>query len=182
MVYDGVIEGRYVDLRSATEEDAEFTLAIRNDPEFSKYLPRLSNTLEQQIAWISKQRKKPNDYFFVVWDKEGKRIGTISIYDIDGDQAEAGRLTMRGNAFQSIEAQLLSFHFAFNELGLKIITSYIYADNARAIRFNKQFGGVFHDPEEKDGRMECKTTNSKEDFDVCEKKLSALIYREKRKN
>ena len=31
-----VIEGRYIDLRSATIEDAEFTLAIRQAPEFSK--------------------------------------------------------------------------------------------------------------------------------------------------
>lgn len=179
MVYDGVIEGRYVDLRSATVEDAEFTLAVRQDPGNNKYLPRVNNTLEQQIAWISKQREKQGDYFFVVWDKEGNRIGTIGIYDIDGDHAEAGRLIMRGNAFQSIEAQLLSFHFGFNELGLKNIISYIYADNTRALRFTQQFGGVLHEPEERNGHMESKATNSKEDFDVCEKKLSELIYREK---
>ena len=43
-----VIEGRYVDLRSATIEDAEFTLAIRQAPEFSKWLPRIDNTIDQQ--------------------------------------------------------------------------------------------------------------------------------------
>ena len=181
MVYDGVIEGRYVDLRSATEVDAEFTLAVRQDPEFNKYLPRVNNTLEQQKAWIKKQREKEGDYFFVVWDKGGERLGTISIYDIQGDQAEAGRLTMRGNALQSVEAQLLSFYFGFNDLGLKEIVSYIYAENARALRFTQQFGGLLHEPfENENGQMECKATNSKEDFDTCEKKLSALIYREKR--
>lgn len=177
MIYDGIIKGRYVDLRSATVEDAEFTLAVRQDPEFNKYLPRVNNTIEQQAAWISRQREKQGDYFFVVCDKEGNPIGTISIYDIEGDHAEAGRLTMRGNAFQSIEAQLLSFHFGFNELGLKNIVSYIYADNARALRFTQQFGGVLQEPEEKDGHLECKAINSKEDFDACEKKLRALLYR-----
>lgn len=166
-------------MRSATVEDAEFTLSVRQDPEFNKYLPRVSNTLEQQVAWIISQRQKQGDYYFVVWSKEGNRIGTISIYNIDGDRAEAGRLTMRGNPFQCIEAQLLSFHFGFNNLGLKSIVSYIYAENERALRFTKQFGGVLHQPEEKDGHMEYEATNSKEDFDACEIKLASFIYREK---
>lgn len=178
MIYEGVIVGRYVNLRSANEDDAEFTLAVRQDPEFNKYLPRVNNTLEQQKSWIKKQREKEGDYFFVVRDNDGKRLGTISIYAIQGDYAEAGRLTMRGNSLQSIEAQLLSFHFGFNELGLREIVSYIYAENARALRFTQQFGGVLHEPfENENGQMECKATNSKEDFDNCEKKLSALIYR-----
>lgn len=183
MVYGGVIEGKYVELRSATGEDAEFTLAVRQDPEFNKYLPRVNNTLEQQAEWIKRQRNKDDDYFFVVWDKRNNRLGTISIYDIQGDHAEAGRLAIRGNAFQSIEAQLLSFHFGFNDLKLKEIVSYIYAENARALRFTQQFGGVLHNSEmDENGRMVCKATSSKEDFDVCEKKLSALLYREKRQD
>jgi RimJ/RimL family protein N-acetyltransferase len=182
MVYEGAIDGRYVTLRSATVDDAEFTLAIRQDPEFNKYLPSLNITLEQQRDWILRQRDKDDDYFFVVWDKSENRIGTISIYNIEGDHAEAGRLTMRGNAFQSIEAQLLSFHFGFNELKLKEIVSYIYAYNARALRFTQQFGGILLDPEEKDGHLQRKATNSKEDFDECAKKLKALIYRETRQD
>lgn len=182
MIYGGVIEGRYVTLRSVTVDDAGFTLAVRQDPEFNKYLPSLNITLDQQRDWIRRQRDKDDDYFFVVLDKDGKRIGTISIYNIVGDCAEAGRLTMRGNAFQSIEAQLLSFHFGFEDLKLKKIVSYIYSDNVRALRFTQQFGGILYDPEEKDGCFQCKATNSKEDFEICAKKLEALIYREIRKN
>lgn len=179
MVYGKSIEGKYVDLRSATVEDAEFTLEVRQDPEFNKYLPRVNNTLEQQKAWIEKQREKQGDYFFVVWDKEGNRIGTISIYDIQGNIAEAGRLTMRGNAFQSIEAQLLSFAFGFYQLGLKEIVSYIYAENTRALRFTQQFGGILLEAEEKNGKLERKAVNSKEDFQICEKKLKKILYRDR---
>ena len=32
MVYEGVLEGRYVDLRSVIEDDAKFTLSLRQDP------------------------------------------------------------------------------------------------------------------------------------------------------
>lgn len=183
MFYDGVVAGRYVELRSATAEDAEFTLSIRQDPEFSKFLPRLDNTIEQQRNWIASQRNKPGDYFFVIWDKEGNRIGTISLYDVEGDVCESGRLAVRGNAFQSIEAQMLSFKFAFEELKLKEVVSYIYADNDRALRFNKQFGGVFYEPEvvnENDHPM-IKAINTKEAYLEAEKKLGNMLYRERKK-
>lgn len=177
MIYDKIIEGQYVDLRSAEVSDAEFTLAIRQDPEFVKYLPEINISIEQQRAWISKQREKQGDYFFIVTDKKGESIGTISIYDIVENHAEAGRLTMRGNAFQSIEAQMLSFRFGFYVLGLDSIVSFIFSDNDRALRFTQQFGGKLHAPELKNGRMECMATNSKEDFMECEKKLVKMLYR-----
>ena len=38
MVYEGILEGRFVNLRPVTKEDAEFILEIRNNPEISKYI------------------------------------------------------------------------------------------------------------------------------------------------
>lgn len=181
MVYEKGMNGCYVDLKSAAVSDAEFTLSIRQDKDFSKYLPRIDNTLEQQRDWINNQREKTGDYFFVVWDKAKKQIGTISIYDIEDDFAEGGRLAIRGNALQNIEAQLLLFRFGYDILGLKQIVGYVYAENTRALRFAESFGSIIDPPREKNGRLECKITNRKEDFAVCDKKLSALIYRQKRK-
>lgn len=162
MLYNGTLEGRYVELRSVTEADAEFTLKLRQKPEVIKFIPALKNTLEQQKVWITSQQQKKGDYFFVIWNKKGERIGTISLYNIKGNTCEGGRLVVQGNAFESIEAQLLSFKFAFEELRLSEVVSYIYADNERAIRFNKQFGGVLFEPEpDEDGRMSRKTINTK---------------------
>ncbi|MCR4716184.1 MAG: GNAT family N-acetyltransferase, partial [Lachnospiraceae bacterium] len=135
--------------------------------------------VEQQKLWIRKQREKVGDYFFVVWDKEGKRIGTISIYDVNGGHAESGRLAIKGdNAFQGIEAQILSFRFAFGSLRLEYVDGYIFADNERAIRFNKQFGGRQLPPKEDDeGRKIIKFENWREDFEKVDKKLSSILYR-----
>ena len=175
------IEGRYVVLRSCTEDDAEFTRDIRKDPEFVKYLPQIDNTLDQQKVWIKSQREKPGDYFFVVWDTQDNRIGTISIYDVNGKHAESGRLAIKGdNAFQGIEAQILSFRFAFGKLGLECIDGYIYADNERAIRFNKQFGGRHYPPEDdENGRKIIRIENWREDFEQSDKKLSSILYRKR---
>ncbi len=183
MAVTGTLEGRYVDLKSCTEDDAEFTRDIRKDPEFVKYLPAIDNTLEQQKAWIRCQREKSGDYFFVVWDKEGKRIGTISIYGVDGDHAESGRLAIKGsNPFQALEAQILAFRFAYGALGLECIDAFIYADNERAIRFNKQFAGKHYPPEtDENGRKIIKIENWRKDFETVDKKLSSILYREKKK-
>ena len=48
MVTEDII-GKYVMLSSATEEDAPFALAIRQDPNMTKFLPRLNISVEQQI-------------------------------------------------------------------------------------------------------------------------------------
>ncbi len=183
MVYQKPIEGKYVTLRSCTEEDAEFTLGIRQDPDFVDCFPPLDITLDQQKAWINKQREKPGDYFFVVWDKDGNRIGTISIYGVEGKRAESGRLAIKGtNPFQALEAQILSFRFAFGELGLECIDAYIFADNERALRFNKQFAGRRKAPEiDENGNEIIRIENWKEDFEKVDKRLSSILYREKQK-
>ena len=182
MVYDGVLEGQYVDLKACTEEDAEFTRAIRKNPDFVNCFPPLDNTLEEQRAWIRHQRNKEGDYFFVVWDKNGNRIGTISIYGINGKHAESGRLAIKGsNPFQALEAQILIFRFAYGNLGIECIDGYIFADNERAIRYNKQFGGN-HSPVELDenGREIVRFEIWNKDFEKVDKKCSAVLYREKK--
>lgn len=182
MIYEGIISGEYVELKSATVDDAEFTLALRKDPDFVRFLPAIDNTIEQQQAWIRSQREKPGDYFFVVWDKEGKRIGTISIYGVHDGRAESGRLAIKGDyAFQGIEAQILCFRFAFETLGLEYVDGFIYADNERAIRFNRQFGGKQFPPEEDEyGRTIIRFENWREDFEKIDKKFSNILYRERK--
>lgn len=181
MIYNEKISGRYVELCPALETDSEFTLAIRKDPEFSKFFPEFDSTVEKQREWIKKQQEKDDDYFFVVWDKEGKRIGTISIYNIRENTAEAGRLAIHGNAFQCIEAQLLAFKFAFEYLNLQSVTSYIFIDNERALRFSQQFGGVSSGTlKDENGQIYHIVVNEKDSFKICEKKLSVMLYRNKK--
>lgn len=172
------IIGRYVDLRSCTEDDAEFTRAIRRDPQFANCFPALDNTLDEQIAWIKKQREKSGDYFFVVWDKEGNRLGTISIYNVEGDHGESGRLAIKGNSLQVVEAQILSDNFGYEKLGLKHINAFIFADNERAIRYAKQFNSHLSDPEvDEAGRKIVRVIGSKEDFAKATAKFKRILYR-----
>lgn len=178
MFFDGVVEGRFVDLKSVTIDDAEFTRNIRLDPDFAKFFPTLNNTIEQQRKWIEEHQTKEGDYFFVVWDKNGERVGTISVYDIVDESCESGRLAIKGNAFQCTEAQMLIFKFAFEKLGVDTVIGYILADNERAIRFNKQFGCVLDKPELHDnGHMMVKATYTREAVEKATERIKKMMYR-----
>lgn len=178
MVYEGGIKGKYVALKPADEADSAFTLSLRQDPQFTAFLPRLDITLEQQKAWIAAQREREDDYFFVVWTNEGVPIGTVSVYNVNGDTSESGRLALRGNALQNTEACLLLFRFAFDVLHLKEVTGYIVDGNRRAERFNSQFGCITGQSEaDADGQMIRRTQITAEAFHTAAGALEKKLYR-----
>ena len=179
MYYENVLEGKYVKLKSVREEDAQFTLALRQDQKFTRYLPPLDITVEQQKEWIKKQQEKPDDYFFVVYDKEENPIGTYGLYDVKmNDTAESGRLAMRGNALQNIEVQLLAYKFAFENLGLTSIYGFIYESNKRNQRFNLQFGAeIDENPVNMYGTKVVKCICRRDRFLIYSKKLESFLYR-----
>ncbi len=180
MVYDGIIEGRFVRLISCAEEDAEFTRALRMDPKLEKCFPIINNTVEQQREWIRKQREKEGDYFFVVRNKADERIGTIAVYNIVGDVGEGGRIIIPSqNVAEICEAQLLLSEFAFYTLGLRLMTGFVYADNKRAVRYNKLFSGRLFSPTiDLDGRSIIRLETTAEDFEKIKQRVKPMIYRD----
>lgn len=178
MVYEGVLEGRFVNLRSVREDDAEFTLGLRQDPMLTQFIPRLNISLEQQKAWIRKQRTIDGDYFFLFTDKKTNPLGVLGVYDIIDDHGETGRIASRGNSFQSIEAQLLCFDFIFNILHLNYTTDYVFSENVHARRLSLLFGAQFSAPEEDaNGNMICRAVIDKDSYNNARVKLSSMLYR-----
>lgn len=177
MTYDKPIKGRFVTLRSVDLDDASFTLSVRKDPSLTAFLPKLNITIEQQKEWIAKQRDKPGDYFFVILNNDNQRIGTSGIYDITDNSAETGRLTSLGNPLESLEAQYLSFIFAFDVLNLKSTRCYVYKENTKAIHLSEFFGTVFVAPRIENGIEVCDGVLTKEAFKAKENFVKRMIYR-----
>lgn len=178
MVFNKKIEGKYVYLKSATVDDAEFTLSLRQNPTLTRYLPKLDISIEQQKSWIVAQREKEGDYFFVAKTYGNIPIGTVSLYEIQGDTSKSGRLALTGDPLQNTEAALLLFRFAFDILRLKKVTGYIVDGNKRADRFNKQFGCVTGEPEyDEKGGVIRRTQITNDSFQQAKKRLQKLLYR-----
>ena len=145
MFYDKELVGKYVTLRSAkaTEDDAKACIKLRSDKEKTKYMHAVDNTVEQQIDWMKKQIEEPNDYLFLVENKNNEIIGMMGGHGFQNDVANAGRILMYGNAFESFEAYILLIEFGFNVLHLKRWWGDIAENNVSATKFDKMFGWKF---------------------------------------
>lgn len=141
MVINRGLVGKYVTLQSADENDSEFIIQLRNDEKISRFLPKIPDNIDGQKKWIRGQRASGDDYYFVIFDNVNqKRIGTLSIYAIRGNEADTGRAASYGSAIQNTEAMLLLYDFAFMELKLQKTRVEIIRGNDNAIEFNRKLG------------------------------------------
>lgn len=143
------LKGKYIDLVVADIEDAEFTLGIRNNPELTKYIPIIEGTVENQKKWISTQRGKDFDVFFVIKKQDGESVGTLSYYDYNKEDnaCEIGRFISYGNAFENIEAVLLMLDLLFERMGLTQVIMNTNESNGPVISLWSRFGAVFNKEE-----------------------------------
>ena len=142
MIYDKVITGLTVKLRSVEEGDAEATYNMRMDSEKVKYMHKVSGTVEDQRNYIRNQRQMPGDYLFLVTDLNDKPIGMRGIYDVTEKTAESGRTIGYGDAFQNMEALLLGIDFAFDVLGVEKVLMDAASDNSSVRGIQQQIGAV----------------------------------------
>ena len=145
MIHDRTIEGILVSLKPVMSEDAEFILKLRQRDDVSRYMHRVDISVEQQIQWIKTHQEIDGDYYFLIWSKDNRRIGTISLYNKFNDHCEVGRLASIGNPIENIEAIILTYNFAFGELGYKYLVGSVAPDNKNVKNLNKRLGVVFND-------------------------------------
>lgn len=142
MIYDNVLKGKFVNLRSVLTGDAEFILKLRLDENLNKYLNKVDNDLEKQILWIKNQQKADNDYYFLIESTKGNPLGTISLYNIQNREGQFGRWVSIGNSVQNVESAVILYDFGFYELGLDLIYSETVRENKKVLNFHKRFGAT----------------------------------------
>lgn len=129
MIYPEIIHGMFVDLRSITLDDAEFSYNIRADKRNRDTVGQLAPSLEAQKEYIRWQMQEPNDYYFVVLNKKGERIGLIGAYNLQNDMIEVGREVIVGEPTESMETEILINDFCRNVLNLKRTCGVVYTNN-----------------------------------------------------
>lgn len=180
MVYERVIEGRYVRLRTVELEDAEYTLAIRQDEKKNRYLHKVDNDINKQLAWLKEQRQRPGDYFFIAEKPDGTKLGTISVYDVRGERGILGRLLMFGNPFQTFEATLLAMDFAYYTLGLQELIGIVEFGNEPSLRLSEAVGIRFSKERflEENGRRSYLGVAFRSEYPQFAGDIKKLIYRD----
>jgi len=177
MVYKKIIHGNSVDLRPVEKCDAAYIIDLRNS-QLARYLHPVGSSIEAQEQWIEKQRSREGDYYFMMLDKEGERIGTVGLSSIIGECGETSRFISTGTPLQNTETNLLITDFAFSEAGLTRIEGYVSTDNISVISLQKRFGYVFEDEvKEKDGIPVRYARLLKEDYLKKRPRIVSLIER-----
>ena len=145
MVYDSIIEGLTVKLRSIEESDAEVTYKMRTDPEKTRFVHQITGTVEDQRNYIKRQRTLPGDYLFMVENLKGEPIGMKGVYNHDPVKktVETGRFIGYGSQVENIEALKLSFDFVFDILGVDKIIMAALENNKVMLGIQKRFGVEF---------------------------------------
>ena len=143
MVYDKDIVGKFVTLRSISEDDAEFSYEIRSREGIRETVGQLAKSIDDQRIYIQKQRKEPGVYYFVIRNRFGEKVGLIGVYDIHDGIGEIGRLVSVGDPTETFEADILLNDFIREELKLKKICYVIYPENKKHISDRRKLGAEY---------------------------------------
>lgn len=144
---------KHIRLRLVEEDDAEFILTLRTDQLKSRHLSRVENDLEKQKAWIDEYKKRENagqEYYFVISDIEGNRLGVVRLYDFRGDSFSSGSWLIKDGSpnYTAIESALAAYEFAFCQLGFSRSHFDVRKTNKRVVDFHRRFGAVITSEDE----------------------------------
>lgn len=134
--------GKYVKLREVTVDDAEFILSLRCDEKKTRFLHKTEYNVEKQVEYIKRYFTIPDEWYFIIENLTGERIGTYRIYDVQGDSFCIGSwLLVDGvSAAESFESDWLLRMYGFDVLGFKKIHFDVRKGNKKVIAYHKMVG------------------------------------------
>lgn len=143
MRHDLTIRGEAFGLRPAELTDVDFIVALRTDPDRSRFIRTTSPDRADQERWMQTYFQRPHDFYWIIEHLgTGRPEGTIGIYGVDEDlhTAEWGRWILRHGSVAAVESALLIYRMAFGPLGLDDLVCRTLADNAQVVSFHESCG------------------------------------------
>lgn len=138
-----VMEGFAFRLRPISDEDAEFILQLRSDPELNTFLHSTPISLDYQLNWLARYYERSGDWYFILERRcDSKPEGLISLYDHNTQQrcAEWGRWILGRRSLAAVESAWLIYRCAFEQLNLRKVYCRTVADNKSVVSFHDSCG------------------------------------------
>ena len=140
------IIGKNINFRLTTINDAEFILDLRLKK--GEYLSATKPNLDGQIEWLKNYKTREEsglEYYFIIENKSDLEVGTVRLYNINKSNKTftfGSFIVDRDLAHQhsALEAMILIFEFAFDNLLLKNCFFDCRKNNQRANSFYLRFG------------------------------------------
>lgn len=135
------IIGENITLRPINLDDDSFVADLRSEVKVYQFLSSDKPiSKEDQRKWIQSFLVNQQEFYFIVIDNNSnKKKGTISLYNINYNEAEFGRYISL-DAVSAIEAELLILKHGFENLNLDKIYCRTAELNSKVWRQHLQFG------------------------------------------
>lgn len=138
------IPGTTVDLRLVAVEDAEFILSLRLEPAINRFMSPVRNDVGAQARWIEEYLERNLlglEYYFIIESKQGEKLGTVRMYDIESDRFTWGSWMVRPGSPKGTgtEGAMLMYRFAFYQLNLSLGSFYVSKGNP-SLECHKRMG------------------------------------------
>ncbi len=138
---------RHIRFRLVDSSDAEFILSLRTDPLKNRFISSVNNDLETQRSWIAAYKERElrgEEYYFIIETNAEEKIGTIRIYDYQGDSFCWGSWILKEGAppYAALEAALCIYNIGLYRLGFAESHTEVQKGNTGVITFLQEFGAV----------------------------------------
>ena len=150
-----LLSGKNINLRTVEIEDAEFIYNMRQNQNKTKYLSKVTGTVESQKEWIKnyKQREdKQKEFYFLIESKNSEKLGLVRMYDFNNDSFCWGSWLIKENAPKTtaIESALQIYEFGFYKLGFERSHFDVRKENNKVVSFHQRFGAKIIDEDSLD--------------------------------
>ena len=150
-----LLEGKNINLRTVEIEDADFIYTMRQNRKKTKYLSKVTGTVDSQKEWIKnyKQREdEEKEFYFIIESKNKDKFGLVRIYDLKNDSFCWGSWLIKEDTpkTSAIESALQIYEFGFYKLGFEKSHFDVRKGNDKVIAFHQRFGAKIVDEDELD--------------------------------
>lgn len=150
-----LLNGKNINMRTVKVEDAEFIFSMRQNESKTKFLSKVSGTVESQKKWILNYKQRENEkqeFYFVIESKQGEKLGLVRMYDFQSYSFCWGSWLIKEEAPKTtaIESTLQIYEFGFYNLGFEKSHFDVRKGNDKVIAFHQRFGAIIVDENELD--------------------------------
>lgn len=131
-------------VRLVREEDAEFIVKLRTDPQLSRYLMHTDNDVNKQMAWIREYKKREaeaKDYYFIFY-KESCPIVLCRLYNIDWTHltyTSGSWISVPGTDYESVmTCSIIMEEIAQGIMGLLVDIYDVRKGNTQVLNFQRK--------------------------------------------
>lgn len=138
-------------VRLVNENDADFILSLRANPNRTKHMVTLNYNIENQKKWIQEYKKREEvglDYYFIFKNSLENPIGVsrFSHIDINEKTAKASSwIAVEGLKYEPLKMVLISNEIIFNLTKVNMTWGEVHNNNSSVIKIFKLFGYEFKD-------------------------------------